>query len=573
MSHDLPPTTRAPFGRALRHHLALVAVLVLLGAVAGWFYASSAPSTYTSTTRVLINPSVGNPFSATPSSVRQDQDTSLETEAQMVRSDEVLGAVVERSTGLTVRRVASRLQVSVPPSTQILEISWSADDADLARQVTDAVAGAYLANRDARFKAVQDERVGRLETQTVRTVEDLRSATTAAQKGTAAQRAFNNELADALRNELVNLRAQRTALENLTAPAGTIVSPASVPAGAPLLATLVPPVGGAVLGLALGCLLAWLLERARGTVRSAAEVRDAGLTVVAAVPHRHAWQRVLRRGRVEARREAVDVAVRRTRATLLELDPRPDVLAVVGTSPDTADASAAEALAGSFTRAGHRVVLVRPGQAPDTGGLSVEQDGLAQLLLHERLDVHDVLRPTVEPLLSVLDGGGLDGDSRELLSVERVRGILAPLVEEGHVVVIHVPDADSPDSDALLGAADLGVVVVSTGRSRRRRVDDLARAGAVAGAARVALVVGPRDLEHRTRPTREAEVASPRETRDAASAGSGATSVTGSRPGKDFGTDKGSGTDSGPGRTDDADTAPASGTDRPAQDPKARSGR
>ena len=85
------------------------------------------------------------------------------------------------------------------------------------------------------------------------------------------------------------------------------------------------------------------------------------------------------------------------------------------------------------------------------------------------------------------------------------------------MVVVHVPDPDSPDGDAFLGAADLGVVVVSTGRSRRRRVDDLARAGAVAGAARVALVVGPRDLEHRTRPTREAEVASPRETRDATS--------------------------------------------------------
>ncbi|CAM3582620.1 Wzz/FepE/Etk N-terminal domain-containing protein [Nocardioides zeicaulis] len=545
MSHDLPPTARAPFGRALRHHVALVAVLLVLGAVGGWLYAASAPVTYTSTTRVLINPSVGNPFSSTPSSVRQDQDTSLETEAQMVRSTEVLGAVVDRSTGLTVAGVARRLQVSVPPSTQILEISFSADDPELARQVTDAVASAYLANRDARFKTVQDERVGRLETQTVRTVEDLRSATTAAQKGTAAQKAFNNELADALRNELVNLRAQRTALENLTAPAGTVVSPASRPAGAPLLTTLVPPVGGAVAGLVVGCLLALLLERARGTVRSAAEVRQAGLVVTAAVPRHHLWQR----RRPEARRELVDVAVRRLRATLLELDPRPDVLAVVGTSPDTIDASAAEALAGSFTRAGHRVVLVRPAQGPGDGEVAVEEHGLAQLLLHERLDVHDVLRPTVEPLLSVLDGGGMGPDSRELLSVERVRGILAPLVEEGHVVVVHVPDADSPDSDAYLGAADLGVVVVSAGRSRRRRVDDLARAAARSGAPRVALVVGPRDLEHRTRPTRDAEAS---------------TSST-TTPGT-----KGA---SGAGAKDVKDVKGTKGASATPQDPKARSGR
>lgn len=499
---DTRPTPRIPFARALRHHAALVAVLLVLGAVGGWLYASTTPTTYTSTTRILVNPSVGNPFSSTPSSVRQDQETSLETEAQMVRSADVLGAVVERSTGLTVRGVSRRLQVSVPPSTQVLEISYSADDPELARQVADAVGEAYLANRDARFKQVQDDRVGRLESQTVRTVEDLRSATTAAQRGTPAQRAFNNELADALRNELVNLRAQRTALENLTAPSGTVVSPANEPSGPPLLATLVWPVAGGVAGLGLGCLLALLLERLRGVVRSAAEVRDAGLTVVAAVPRHHVWQR-----RAAAqRREQLDAAVRRVRTTVLALDPRPDVISVVGTGTDTSDASAAEALAGSFTRAGHRVVLVRPAQGPAAGALAVEQHGLAQLLLHQRLDVRDVLRPTVEPLLSVLDGGGISSESRELLSAERLRAVLAPLVEEGNVVVIHVPtgdDAGPGDDEAYLGAADLGLVVVSAGRSRRRKVDALVRDAAATGSPRMALVVGRGDLRHPARPARE----------------------------------------------------------------------
>ncbi|MBS2936696.1 hypothetical protein KDN32_02945 [Nocardioides sp. J2M5] len=508
MSHDVLATPRVPFARALRHHAALVAVLLVLGAVGGWLYASTTPSTYTSTTRILVNPSVGNPFSSTPSSVRQDQETSLETEAQMVRSEDVLGAVVDRSTGLTVRGVSRRLQVNVPPSTQVLEISYTADDPELARQVADAVAEAYLANRDARFKQVQDDRVGRLESQTVRTVEDLRSATNAAQKGTPAQRAFNNELADALRNELVNLRAQRTALENLTAPSGTVVSPATEPSGPPLLATLLWPVAGAVAGLGVGFLLALLLERLRGTVRSVAEVRDAGLTVVSAVPRHHVWQR---RSAVE-RREQVDAAVRRVRTTVLALDPRPELISVVGTGSDTSDASAAEALAGSFTRAGHRVVLVRPAQGPGAGEVAVEEHGLAQLLLHERLDVRDVLRPTVEPLLSVLDGGGMGAESRELLSAERLRGVLAPLVEEGNVVVVHVPtgdDAGPADDEAYLGAADLGLVVVSTGRSRRRQVDELVAEAAASGSPRVALVVGRGDLRHPAPPGREDQPARP----------------------------------------------------------------
>ena len=81
---------------------------------------------------------------------------------------------------------------------------------------------------------------------------DLRAATAAAQVGTSAERSFQSELADALRNELVSLRAQRTALENSESPAGAVISPASKPAAAGGLTTTIMPVGGALAGLALG---------------------------------------------------------------------------------------------------------------------------------------------------------------------------------------------------------------------------------------------------------------------------------------------------------------------------------
>ena len=58
-------------------------------------------------------------------------------------------------------------------------------------------------------------------------VDDLRAATAAAQVGSPAKRMFQAELADALRNELVSLRAQRTALENSESPAGAVISPAT----------------------------------------------------------------------------------------------------------------------------------------------------------------------------------------------------------------------------------------------------------------------------------------------------------------------------------------------------------
>ena len=64
-----------------------------------------------------------------------------------------------------------------------------------------------------------------------------------------------------------------------------------------------------------------------------------------------------------------------------------------------------EAVAESFAKAGHRVVLVRTDGEPAAGSLAIEDDGLAQALLHERLNVLDLLQPSVEPLLSLLPAG------------------------------------------------------------------------------------------------------------------------------------------------------------------------
>ena len=63
MSPDLPTTAPRPSPSVVvRRHLFLVTAFVLLGAVGGWLYAASTPTTYTSTARVLVNPTVGNPF-------------------------------------------------------------------------------------------------------------------------------------------------------------------------------------------------------------------------------------------------------------------------------------------------------------------------------------------------------------------------------------------------------------------------------------------------------------------------------------------------------------------------------
>jgi capsular polysaccharide biosynthesis protein len=496
MPSEHPPSSGpVSISRAVRHHLAVVSTVLLLGALAGWLYATSVPTTYTSTARVLVNPSVGNPFTPTPASVRQDELTSLETEAQVGRSAEVLAAVTEQNPALTIQALERGLRITVPANTQILEISYSATDPVLAQQAADGVANAYLANRDRRFTEVNSARIEAVESQTVGVVTELRAATAAAQVGNKAERLFQAELADALRNELVSLRAQRTALENSQGPAGSVIAPASEPRSAGHLTAILMPVGGGLAGLALGCLLAGLLERFAGVVRSAPEVEAAGLPVVAAVPapgwHARLWRR--------DGGDAFDTTIRRLRATILDLDPRPDVIAVAPAGTGWSDADISEAVAESFAKAGHRVVLVLTDGHPTTGGLGIEEQGLAQALLYERLNVLNLLKPSVEPLLCLLLDGGFTAQTRELLVADRLRAVLGPLIEEGHLVVLQAPGIDSADGEAIVGAADLGLVVVTVGLTRPHEVLQVAKQLRTRGTALAALVIGPRGSARRAR--------------------------------------------------------------------------
>jgi polysaccharide biosynthesis transport protein len=501
---------------AVRHHLAVVLACLALGALAGWAYAQSMPATWTSSARVLVDPAVGNPFAPTPSSVRQDELTSLQTEAQVARSAEVLRAVARQSTDLTTGQLERRVQVSVPPNTQILEISYSASDPVVAQQVPNAVADSYLENRARRADEVNAARIDRVESQTLGVVNDLRAATAAAQVGSPAERSFQAELAEALRNELVSLRAQRSSLENSESPAGAVISPASSATNAGALTELLMPVGGALAGLVIGCLLAVLLQRFRGKVRSGSEVEAAGLPVVAAVPPPSRRARLLRRGDAEA----VDTTIRRLRATILDLDPRPNVITIAPAGGGESNADVSEAVAESLVKAGHRVVLVRPDSHPSTGGLRIAETGLAQALLHDRLNVLDLLQPSVDPLLCLLPGGGFTAESRELLVADRLRAVLSPLVEAGHLVVIQSPGADSAEGEAMLGAADLGLVVVTVGRTRPHDVERAAQVR-TRGAALAALLVGPRGSGHLSVPSSrvlhpETDDLDPEPTRDGA---------------------------------------------------------
>ncbi len=156
MQTDQTPTHGRPStARAVRHHLVVVAILLALGALGG-LDVQRLDGGVVHQHDARADQPVGRATRSAPApaSVRQDQETSLETEAQVVRSAEVLDAVSGQAPALTTARLERGLRVTVPANTQILEISYTATDRVVAQQVADAVAGAYLANRAERFESV-----------------------------------------------------------------------------------------------------------------------------------------------------------------------------------------------------------------------------------------------------------------------------------------------------------------------------------------------------------------------------------------------------------------------------------
>lgn len=475
-SHSATTTRRPSSLQAVRRHLAIVLVLLFVGLALGWFAGTGQTVSWTSTSRVLINPTVGNPFAPAPSTVRQDELTSLETEAQVAGSEEVLAPVAAANPPMTVEDLERGLAITVPANTQILEMSFTADDADTAQRLAFSIAGSYLDNRDLRSSSVNEERIVRVERETEAVVDDLRAATAAAQRGTEAQRLFQSELASALRNQLVSLRAQRSYLENSEAPAGSVISPASAAVSSGGLTPVLMMVIGALVGVTLGCALALVRERLTGRVRTSRDVEAAGVPVLAASSTAPSW----RPFRTHVAEPGDDIA-RRLRARVLGLVPTPEVVAVAPATSGDPGPAVAETLAASFARAGHRVVLVRTGTEGDVRGL-------AHVLLHERTRVAELLQPSSDPLLTLLPWGFTD-QNRERLSFDTLRGALAPLLNAGHIVVLESPDVTSVEGEAILGAADLGLVVVTIGRTRTRAVAELGARRAGLGTDVVATVV------------------------------------------------------------------------------------
>ncbi|NKZ00323.1 lipopolysaccharide biosynthesis protein [Nocardiopsis alborubida] len=526
-----------PSGPELREYTALLRRrrrFVGAGVLGGLALAAAAvvglPAAYTSVSAVQVQPSGMAEFTGERSG-RLAGDVNLDTEAQVLLSDRVSSAAAESlgeggGAAPSVEDLRERVDVSVPPNSSVLEISYSAGSPEAARAGAQAYADAYLELRRERIAGLIDSHLEALRGEQEARYEALAEAAgESADPGTDAR-------VEALRAEITELGNGISPLSALaeTVEAGRVITPAGLPerASSPLPALWL--VGGAALGLLAGLLAAVVRDRLDPRLHDAEETGRIGtVPVLLDLSERvgrgqrspgllsdgdrrgqrvnelaHLVRARLAPGPVPAAADqppegagltgtgsggtgVIDRAGRAAGAGgaergggLAELLEGEEavlgrVLLVTATTPGRAGAATAVNLAASLARTGSETLLVCADPRADTVGELLglpEGPGLAEALLEGEDPAGLEVRPDVLPRLRVLRYGspGLDAPVQGTAMPELVRLLRAGAE---YVVVAVAPVSERADAHALAGSADLMLPVVELGRTRRTELRGL----------------------------------------------------------------------------------------------------
>ncbi|MGW8557833.1 polysaccharide biosynthesis tyrosine autokinase [Streptomyces tubercidicus] len=458
--------------RQLFRYRALVVLGLVLGMLGGGAVALLGSSTYTATGEVVVHPISTAPFEAGGVSV--DKQISMGTERQIAQSASV---AVSAAKSLKLHEDPARLQrdlrVSNPPETQILMFEYDADSADRAAALVNAYVRAYLNYRTDAAKQQIDSTVGKLgdelkPLQEQRKVLDRRIAARSGGRSTDESERSN------LVSEIADIQGRISSLKSLDTTPGDIVRKGDPPAfpSSPGLALLL--LAGAVVGLVLGILAAWVRSVLEPRVRSVADVQDnLRAPVLGILPRRQGSAQLLEVGTGGGNR----AEAYRTIAFRLVHDQRfagRGSLLVVSPRENTDAFSAAANLAGAFAEIGNDILLVEADlRTPRLARELPLHDGHARPVPGSWAEGERLAVDTgVDGRFDLLPGREVPNPARALSSPQFARLLNAPLGPNEKVVVVTGPLLSHADGLAVAKQA-AGVVVVCDLNEVRR--DDLDR--------------------------------------------------------------------------------------------------
>ncbi|MER8025867.1 YveK family protein [Glutamicibacter protophormiae] len=244
----------------LKRYFPLILIFTLVFTVAGAALAFFLPKTYTASARVNISPIVSDPFNPTRSASGL---LDITTEEAMASSWVVAKRAAQElgdSTPVMTIRQNTIVQADINATT--VTISYSAGSDDKARAGADAIANSYLDFRQQQA----DARKTRISDQLKVRIDSLRPDFDAA----------SDDAKPVIQDQISTIERQLNQLALIDTNGGSVLNPASETGIASEPSKRLFVAGGAVFGLAAGCIAAFAMHRLSRKTRDENDIQLSG---------------------------------------------------------------------------------------------------------------------------------------------------------------------------------------------------------------------------------------------------------------------------------------------------------
>ncbi|MGF1597354.1 MAG: polysaccharide biosynthesis tyrosine autokinase [Acidimicrobiales bacterium] len=485
--------------RAVQRYKWVVIALTLLGLATAFLFASTRTPTYTATSVVVVGPTPVNSIDnrlVTP---------NLEREREILASNGTANAVIARLALTTSPEALLRdLDVSFRPDSDVLQVDYTHVDGVTATDLSNAFALTYVERRDSEALGYYQTTIATAEQQRTELLEELgviqteiqnreneRSQIVANQAATDARAERLAELDSGLNSLRGEASTHNTSIRTLEAtirtaessvatrsPAAAVLRNATVPTSPDGVGTTLMLIGGLFLGVLVGFVTAFLLERLDTTARDSEDVALAlGTTVMGAIPtlglgHRAGPNSLIMLStggstRIAAAREAF----RRLRSSIQFLNSSSGVSSIIVTSSSPAEGKSLTAanVAIALAQNGARCVLVSADLRRPTlerlFGMEGPQPGLSEYLA-AAAELNAERVPGIDNLW-LIRAGRPPSNPGELLSSDRFEQMVKELEREDveYIVVDTPPVLSTADAVSAARYVDGVIVVVDTERT------------------------------------------------------------------------------------------------------------
>jgi capsular polysaccharide biosynthesis protein len=447
------------------------AVIGLVGAVA---YLMVAPKAYKATAAVYVAATGADVGNGIANSRTSGAVVDLDTEAQWVTSGQVAGIAQHlMHSPLSTGQLSKQVSVTVPPNSQVLDITCSAPTAAGAATCAQDFATAYLRNRSTTAAQQLSSQITKLKatvSSLQKTVSTLNTQISALPSNSSVRSTDETTLATdkgQLRSYSAKLVTLNSQAANVTG--GHIITAATPPAKpSDPSKTLVLP-SGLFAGLILGLIGAFVWDRRDKRLHTAQDVeRLLDLPVMLSLP-RKAFGRQVSLASPRSRTGKAFTELAHTVAA--SLGEGSHILLVAGTTPGPAASVTAANLAATLARTHSEAVLVcadlRDSVAPELFGL-VDSRGLAEVVAG-RATVGEVARgPSGVPGLWVIPPGTDTSLAEYHLQHDTAKALTSQLRRDARYVIIETQATeDGADTFALAEFADAALLTIEADHTRR----------------------------------------------------------------------------------------------------------